>query len=461
MLPAFHEDEWSPRGTEAVFATDVAICQVAQVFCGLTVANDVVDMRNAVFYQGQALFRDRCDGMTSVGTGATYCVTTSKGLHEFLYGEVIIEDTSTSHEFFLQGKRAVYLPPLASAKRQYTLGIAKAKENYIEGLERWHLGAVQIWCTQALPRGWYWCCLGLQFGFGVAACVPTVAGPDELSDLFKPSKWIADNPHQALMCYSAIFYLLLPFVIVPLLSVCAPLRLNWCLRHWIIYENCTYPFWCWPSLFWLAVPPWICVNGKFPFPLNGIAAVVGSVALKLADYMIIWQMQRAGEARGVLTLGEASLHHGQQMFLVQIPIYARAVWRGLISGYNNAVLKKDNSFWESFTKSPTTFWCAMWVGAVVTMMVGSLAAGVAVLISTGVRHGRQGLAEVAIPEAYGMAMALMWIWVGREPLTHLLKDNVPGISTRHVDSLILLGMLVFTLACYPAATPNSEFNWQS
>ena len=101
-----------------------------------------------------------------------------------------------------------------------------------------------------------------------------------------------------------------------------------------------------------------------------------------------------------------------------------------------------------------------WVGAVVTMMVGSLAAGIAVLISTGVRHGRQGLAEVAIPEAYGMAMALMWIWVGREPLTHLLKDNVPGISTRHVDSLILLGMLVFTLACYPAATPNSEFNWQ-
>ena len=86
---------------------------------------------------------------------------------------------------------------------------------------------------------------------------------------------------------------------------------------------------------------------------------------------------------------------------------------------------------------------------------------IAVLISTGVRHGRQGLAEVAIPEAYGMAMALMWIWVGREPLAHLLKDNVPGISTRHVDSLILLGMLVFTLACYPAATPNSEFNWQN
>ena len=81
------------------------------------------------------------------------------------------------------------------------------------------------------------------------------------------------------------------------------------------------------------------------------------------------------------------------------------------------------------------------------------------LVSAGVTHGLEGLSEVAIPEAYGMAMALMWIWVARAPLTHMLKDNVPGVSSRHIDSLILLCMLAVTLAAYPASQGGGDFDW--
>ena len=112
-----------------------------------------------------------------MGTGVTYAITTCKELDQFFCGEVIIEDTSSSHEFFLDGKRAIYLPPKANLRRQYSLGIAKPDENYIEGLERWHIGAVQILVTQGLTRGWFYIVLLVQLGFLIAATVPTERGP--------------------------------------------------------------------------------------------------------------------------------------------------------------------------------------------------------------------------------------------------------------------------------------------
>jgi hypothetical protein len=256
ILPAFHEvgkrSQWRKQRSEILFAPDIAIAQgacpavlagashkcasspaaeagadaglsslvVAQVFARVTIETDKVDMRNMALYHGQALYRDRCDGMTSVGTGVTYSLTTTKGLQCFFNGEasredslrqrcdgcspriseatirtesescvrahsqVIIEDTSSSHDFFMDGKRSVYLPPKASNRRQYSLGIAKRDENYVEGLERWHIGAVQILVTQGLPRCWFWVILLLQALWVAAACIPTMLGPANILEIF-------------------------------------------------------------------------------------------------------------------------------------------------------------------------------------------------------------------------------------------------------------------------------------
>ena len=62
VLPAFHESVWGKDRSEVLFAPDIAIAQVAQVFAGVTEQTDRVDMRNAGLYHGYSLFRDRCDG---------------------------------------------------------------------------------------------------------------------------------------------------------------------------------------------------------------------------------------------------------------------------------------------------------------------------------------------------------------------------------------------------------------
>ena len=97
---------------------------------------------------------------------------------------------------------------------------------------------------------------------------------------------------------------------------------------------------------------------------------------------------------------------------------------------------------------------------IVVVMVISVVAGVVVVILAGVQDGVDGLKRVAIPEAYGIAMALVWIWVSRKPLLHMLKDNVPAISGRHIDSFIMIMMFVVTVAAYPVARANTDFNWQ-
>ena len=213
---------------------------MAQVFAGVTVQTDRVDMRNASLYHGMALYRDRCDGMTSVGTGVTYSITTTKQLDDFFCGEVIIEDTSSSHEFFLQGKRAIYLPPLANLRRQYSLGIAKRDENYVEGLERWHIGAVQIFVTQALPRCWFWVVLLMQLLLIAAMCVPTIFGPSDITRIFDPQDYQKHNPWHTAVILASLGYIIAPFVILPLIACVSKTTYNYLLRFWIIYEVSLY-----------------------------------------------------------------------------------------------------------------------------------------------------------------------------------------------------------------------------
>jgi len=468
ILPAFHEvgkrSQWRKQRSEILFAPDIAIAQVAQVFARVTIETDKVDMRNMALYHGQALYRDRCDGMTSVGTGVTYSLTTTKGLQCFFNGEVIIEDTSSSHDFFMDGKRSVYLPPKASNRRQYSLGIAKRDENYVEGLERWHIGAVQILVTQGLPRCWFWVILLLQALWVAAACIPTMLGPANILEIFGYGGvvYLAKNPWHTAILYASLAYLVSPFVVLPIVSCCSPATFNYLLRFWIIYENCTYPFWGLVSSIWLIVPPWVCFTGRFPFPLNGVVAIVGTAVIRVAEYAVVMNMQREAEARGVAQLDESDILLGQQMYLVQIPIYVRAIWKGFSSAWSSARHKADNSFWESFVKSPVTFWCAMWMAFIVIVMISSLVAGVVIVVRAGLDKGWEGVQRVAIPEGYGMAMAATWIWVSRKPLLHMMKDNVPSISGRHVDTFLLMCMFAVTLLAYPASkASNTLFNWSS
>ena len=136
----------------------------------------------------------------------------------------------------------MYLPPLTANKRQYSLGIAKQDENYVEGLERWHIGAVQIFVTQALSRRWYYVAFLLQLCWVLAACVPTIFGPQDIWDLFIVRQYQQQNLLHTIFILVALSYLLMPFLVLPLVAFFSPPRFNHLLRYWIIYENCAHRF---------------------------------------------------------------------------------------------------------------------------------------------------------------------------------------------------------------------------
>ena len=72
-----------------------------------------------------AVIRDRCYGMTSCGTGGIWSITSAKEVAGYFYGRTMIEDTSTSHIKFLEGKRSVYLPPKRGTNNQLMRAVPK------------------------------------------------------------------------------------------------------------------------------------------------------------------------------------------------------------------------------------------------------------------------------------------------------------------------------------------------
>ena len=64
---------------------------------------------------GMAIFRDRCYGMTSAGTGGIWTITAPAEANDFFFGRTMIEDTTSSHKWFLRGyARLLVASPLAS-----------------------------------------------------------------------------------------------------------------------------------------------------------------------------------------------------------------------------------------------------------------------------------------------------------------------------------------------------------
>ena len=52
----------------------------------------------------------------------------------------------------------------------------------------------------------------------------------------------------------------------------------------------TYPINAVSSVFWIAIPPWICIGGEFPFRFNPTFAILGSLVLRLIEWAIVLQV---------------------------------------------------------------------------------------------------------------------------------------------------------------------------
>ena len=440
VLPAFHELHGN---NEVKFDPEIVLCQIPHSYIGMEHATDKLDMRNDFLFTGMAIVRDRCYGMTSCGTGGIWAITSPRNAAEYFYGRTMIEDTSTSHEKFLQGGRSVYLPPFRGTNKQLMRAVPKVSANYLEALERWDTGAVQLFVSQGVLSKWFWCCItGLLVLHG-AIISPSLAGAH---DFWK----VMEDPFNEEWYETAVVYIYSGSVLFTLLFTCiflsifSPRTLNYYLRYMILLFNTTYPFNSIASVFWIAIPPWLCFAGAFPFALNAVAAILGSLVLKFVEFMMVSKMRKDSEVQGA-GLDETSIYRSQQMDKVTVPIKMRAVVKGLETGWKDLAHKHDNSWWESFGAAKAAQWVQIWLLAINFFMYLALIVGPLQLLFAW-REGGSRLTDVALPVVFGMVQAVLIIWVTFDPLMYIVRGNTPSLSLRWAEVTVLIGMALVTFA---------------
>jgi len=440
VLPAFHELHGN---NEVKFDPEIALCQVPHSYIGMEQGTDKLDMRNDFLFTGMAIVRDRCYGMTSCGTGGIWAISSPDKLGEYFYGRTMIEDTSSSHEKFLLGCRSVYLPPFRGTNRQLMRAVPKVSANYLEALERWDTGAIQLFVSQACPSYWFWTCVVALLSLHTAIAAPAMTANHDtwkvIENPFDEAHWVTG----VIYIYSAAVLGCILFTTM-FLSFSSPRTLNYLLRYLILLFNTTYPFNSIASVFWLAIPPWLCFSGTFPFALNAVAAIIGSLILKFVEFMIVMKMKKDSEMQGA-GLDEASIFRSQQMDKVTVPIKMRAVVKGLQTGWLDMYHKHDNSFWESFGAAKAQQWVQIWLLAINAAMWGSLIAGPTHLLVAWL-GGENNVVDVALPVCFGMVQAILNIWITYDPLMYILKGNAPKLSLRWMEVAVLVGMALVTYA---------------
>jgi len=350
----------------------------------------------------------------------------------------MIEDTTSTHKYFLQGFYSKYIPPLGGgASKQLMRAVPKVSANYLEALERWDTGAVQSLLTQGLPKKWFWCTLlFLSLVFLAVICPALTAEVPIERVLARP--WDAANRVATIQLYFSLTFLSTLIVGVLLLARFSPATLNWMLRYLIMFFNVTYPFTSVVGLFWMIIPPYVAVLGRFPFNLSAIPAIVGSILLKFAEFAAVSKLQDASN------LDEQSIAMTQKMDKVTLPIKIRAIFKGITTGYNDRYYKHDNSWWTSFGTSGALLWVRRWLLLLVSVMFATAIIAVVHAIVLAVQ-GVALLIEAALPLAFAFLISIHYIWLCYEPARFVLKgsslDIAPRFAEVGITILMLLGVI--------------------
>jgi len=460
VLPAFHL--LTGDSDELVsFDPSIVLCQLPHSYIGMTLATDKLDIRNDFLFSGMGVVRDRSYGMTSCGTGGIWAITTPHSAGSYFYGRTMIEDTSTSHQkFFDEGKCSVYLP-IKRAGDQLMKAVPKVSANYLEALERWDTGAVQILLSLSIPSKRFWAVLLFMILVCVCVLLPlfTTASArvffrvlaDRITGRPMNPFAIAELEHNAVTDVAILAFsfgvLLFFFGTLAVLSICSPRKLNFMLRHLIVLFNSIYPFNAFATLFWVSLPPWLCFSASFPFTLSILPATVGSLFLRIIEFAIVGKMKKDAEQQGA-TLSESSIYRSQQLDLVTVPIKLRALAAGIRGGIRDIYYYHDNSWWESFGGGHAKSSVQAWLLLVCTMMTLSLIVGPIQLLYPIIM--KEDYTQRVFPVAFGMLQAALNLYVLYDPTMYLLKDkgDRPSFSLRYVNLAIILVITVGAFALY-------------
>jgi len=431
VLPEFFE--LHELDDQVVFNPNVVLCQVPHSYIGMKASTDKLDVQNNFFFGGMAIFRNRCNGMTSAGTGGIWSLTTHENTEDYFFGRTMIEDTTSTHKYFLQGFYSKYLPPLRSSK-QLMRAVPKVSANYLEALERWDTGAVQSLLTQGLPKAWFWLTLLFLLCIFAAIIAPAfTTGTNVIAALSRP--WDPGHRFAAGCIFYSAGVLTTLTLGTLLLAVWSPSTLNWLLRFLICFFNVTYPFTSVFGLFWMSIPPYVAIMAQFPFRLDAMSAIVGSLVLKMVEFSAVSKLQDASN------LDEASIAMTQKMDKVTLPIKVRAIYKGFITGYADRYHKHDNSWWTSFGTSGALLWVRRWL-LLLTSVMSATALIAFIMIIVKATKGLTVFMEAVLPLAFALLTGLHYVWLCIEPFRFVMKGGTLDVAPRWMEVAITAGMLI-------------------
>jgi len=137
---------------------------------------------------------------------------------------------------------------------------------------------------------------------------------------------------------------------------------------------------------------------------------------------------------------------------VTVPIKLRAVVLGFISGFEDAWLHHDNSFWTSFgSVKEAVVWVQAWVVLCMVAMLAAFVGGITNLILY------WGDTTVLAACVFGMVLATIQVWILAQPTLFVLKERKFKVSLRHTEVLVLLGIGVFVVI----ATQGNVFQFKA
>ena len=85
-------------------------------------------------------------------------------------------------------------------------------------------------------------------------------------------------------------------------------------------------------------------------------------------------------------------------------------------------------------------------------MIISLIAGIYWLLTAALGAGSYTLIDVTLPVFFGMVQAFINLWVIYDPMMFILKGNVPRVTLRYVEAVVMVAFALVTVFFVSATT---------
>ena len=406
-----HKNPWV---RELEINSKVSFVQMPQTFAGLGLDEDFFDMRNEYGFRMANTVRNGVGGVTSCGTNCvwnyeikmqresdahdarevhegrkfTWQVAVPPGIEnlppydwtEVPLGELsaipirfneetMIEDTASSHDAIISGKKGVY------HFERLVIGARKGTSDYLAAIYRWSKGAVQLFWTSYWPfshyYAWPWIVL-VCYALPLILCTAYLQWVDLEAKCEPQFAWCPEHGHHVPLWVLVINPVYLCYIFYTLALVTAGFFFRPVGAYVIMFENTTYFFNSMAAFFWVAVPIYLCNTGSVPFEYDAASLTLGGLWVEIHLWYILLYIKDWAPLEKGRKPAEHSLLRAQQMYFVTAPLHFLALVQGWSSGFGVVFLDVDASRWGSFDNAVPLVAAKLWIVFLVTALSESI-----------------------------------------------------------------------------------------